>query len=316
MRVLVTAVGGDIGYGIGKILRDSGIAEFSVGCDIHGDHPGELFFSKCEIVPRANVDGYLEALSRIARAHRIDLIIPASEPELRLLYSNGVLSDIDGIPLMVANKKALHVGFDKLETAGFLRENGLLHPWTVSTDTGPPLSLPCVFKERFGAGGRGVEIVTQANSPLLSNAPAGGIWQELLEPDDEEYTCGVYRSSGGEVRSIVIKRKLVAGSTRFGVVCRDRPEIESLLDSVAVHLNLRGSVNAQLRLTKKGPTIFEINPRFSSTLVFRHLLGFQDVIWSILERSGQSLPFYEAPAGGTAFFKGTDEIILPLNRTR
>jgi carbamoyl-phosphate synthase large subunit len=36
-------------------------------------------------------------------------------------------------------------------------------------------------------------------------------------------------------------------------------------------------------MTKKGPIIFEINPRFSSTVVFRHKLGFKDVQWAILD---------------------------------
>jgi carbamoyl-phosphate synthase large subunit len=311
MRILVTAVGGDIGYGVGKILRKSGIAEFTVGCDIHREHPGDLYFNECEIVPMASSSEYLGALVRIARAHRIDLIVPASEPELRLLHEKGLLTEIDGISVLMPNEKSMDVGFDKLRTANFLRANGLPYPWTISVTDGPPLFLPCVYKGRFDAGSRGIEIITDLNQTSLASLPSDGIWQELLEPPEEEYTCGLYRSSFGEVRYIIFKRKLVAGSTKFGVVCRRQPQIETLLSSLAHHLELIGSINVQLRLTECGPIIFEINPRFSSTLVFRHLLGFEDVIWSIMERFGKPLAPYVPPNEGVSFFKGTDELILP-----
>ena len=48
------------------------------------------------------------------------------------------------------------------------------------------------------------------------------------------------------------------------------------------------AVAAFVGFTKKGPMIFEINPRFSSTVYMRHKLGFTDVIWSLKE-------FYDEP---------------------
>ena len=50
---------------------------------------------------------------------------------------------------------------------------------------------------------------------------------------------------------------------------------------IANEVSLLGSMNVQLRLTNEGPRIFEINPRFSSTVLMRHLIGFQDLIWTI-----------------------------------
>ena len=38
-----------------------------------------------------------------------------------------------------------------------------------------------------------------------------------------------------------------------------------------------GATNFQLKLTKKGPVIFEINPRFSGTTHIRSLFGLNEI---------------------------------------
>jgi carbamoyl-phosphate synthase large subunit len=116
MRILVTAIGGDIGYGIGKILRMAEVADFLLGCDVHAEHAGRLYFDRCEIVVRAASEGYIDNLCRLVREHRIDLVIPASEAELRYLLTRG-LDSLDGVPLLAANPLAMRIGFDKLQTA-------------------------------------------------------------------------------------------------------------------------------------------------------------------------------------------------------
>src|SRR3546814_8333638 len=95
MRVLVTGIAGDIGNGIGRILKEHDSVEFLLGCDIHGEHAGKRIFDDCEIVPRASSDGYIGALRRLKDKARLDAIIPKSEPELRLFsrLADGVEVD-------------------------------------------------------------------------------------------------------------------------------------------------------------------------------------------------------------------------------
>jgi len=59
--------------------------------------------------------------------------------------------------------------------------------------------------------------------------------------------------------------------------------------------------------------IFEINPRFSSTVMFRHLLGFKDLIWSINEIAGKEVGDYIPPRAGTRFYRSSQEVILQGN---
>ena len=307
--ILVTGCGGDIGSGIGRILRSYGIADRLIGCDVHSDHPGTLLFDVCESVVRAGHPEYIASMERIIREHDVKLIIPTAEPELRFLASAGLFDTFADIPLIMANSKAVCIGYDKLQTSDFLRTSNLPFPWSCMVGSGLPPHTPCIVKDRYGAGSKHVAVVKDEMIPYYLHNHPEYIWQEYLIPDDEEYTCGLYRTMKGEVRTICFKRKLQGGFTGSGVVI-ENSDIDQLLHSVAVALDLRGSINVQLRLCERGPVIFEINPRFSSTVVFRHLLGFKDLIWSVEEKAGKSPDKYNAPVKGARIYRGSFEYII------
>jgi len=78
---------------------------------------------------------------------------------------------------------------------------------------------------------------------------------------------------------------------------------------LAVKLDLVGSINVQLRITENLPKVFEINPRFSSTVLYRHLFGFEDLIWSIEDKLGLELSDNRQNSNGRKFYKGYQEYI-------
>jgi carbamoyl-phosphate synthase large subunit len=86
-----------------------------------------------------------------------------------------------------------------------------------------------------------------------------------------------------------------------------------MLNRLAEILDLQGSINPQLRLTERGPVIFEIYPRFSGTVMFRHLLGFKDFIRSVNEIAGKTIEDYIPPQVGTRFYRASQEVILQGN---
>ena len=49
------------------------------------------------------------------------------------------------------------------------------------------------------------------------------------------------------------------------------------LKKITSKLEPYGPTNFQLKLTKKGPVIFEINPRFSGTTHMRSLFGLNEI---------------------------------------
>ena len=310
MKILVTGIAGDIGIGIGRILRDSGSTTKLIGCDIHSQHMGQFIFDACKLVPKVNEPNYIEELLKIAKEYEVDAIVPTSEPELRYL-AKQCISHIDEISLVMPNMKAMEVGFDKLLTANFLAENNLPFPWTTTVAGNDPKELPCIMKSRFGAGSQEVRLIDNKELVLhYRKIFPDHIWQECVGTVDEEYTCGLYRSAKGDFRSIVFRRRLSAGITTYGELVVN-PQIDQLCFKIAAALELNGSINVQLRLTSDEPIVFEINPRFSSTVGFRHRLGFEDLIWSISEKLYGVLPAYKAqPMVGTKIFRKFEEVIL------
>ncbi len=306
-KILVTGCGGDIGMGVGRIVKEVLPNATVIGSEINSDHPGQFVYDTCVVLPRVNAPEYLARLKQVVQQHAIECIIPMSVPEI-IYFHKGRVRDIEGIPLIMPNEMALEVGLDKLKTNTFLAEHNLPHPWTQLVKDGPPQEVPCMIKGRFGWGSRGIFLVDKDSVEYFSRTKPDDMWQEYLLPDEEEYTCGVYGTADGDIRSIIMRRTLGGGHTVSGQVV-ENTEIREVVEKLAQHLELHGSINMQLRLTKNGPMIFEINPRFSSTVMFRHKLGFKDVLWSLEECAGEPASPYTPPKVGTKFYKSHGEYI-------
>jgi carbamoyl-phosphate synthase large subunit len=308
--MLITGCAGDIAVALARIAREAGAVRRLIGCDIHADHAGAAFFDACELVPRANENTYLEALERIIAAHGVDVIVPMSEAEIAVLLAAGHLETFAGVPVLAANRLAVETGLDKYATFSRLAEHALAVPWTRIVGEAPPAALPCILKRRRGQGSKGLQLVrTEEEVEITRQTRADDLWQELLLPEDQEYTCGLYRSRGGETRTIVFRRRLQGGLTGAATVADSSP-FDAMLHGIADALDLTGSINVQLRLTADGPKAFEINPRFSSTVRFRHKLGFHDFIWSLQESRGLAIGSYRAPSPGIRMYRCADEVII------
>jgi carbamoyl-phosphate synthase large subunit len=277
--ILVTGCGGDLGFGIGKILKK--YTHRLLGCDIHNFHPGKLLFDECYNVPKATDDTYIDIISELIKQQKIDIVIPSSEHEIAVLQKN--IHKIHA-EIIMCDAPTFEICNDKFTTINFLKTHSLPFPETHLIEEKVAPMIPCIIKDRTGSGSKAVMFIPDIDLyNYYSKINKTSIWQEYLSGDDSEYTCGVFRSKSGVLRTIIFKRKLSGGFTNKGEVIHD-PKINDLLISVANKLNLCGCINVQLRKIGDVPMIFEINPRFSSTVVFRHLLGFQDLIWSIRDK--------------------------------
>ena len=158
---------------------------------------------------------------------------------------------------------------------------------------GRPISYPCILKNRFGSGSRAVfTVANDEDADYLVKCYPDAIFQEMLEPADREVTCAVYRRRDGVVASLLMLRRLTGGFTGWAKVIKDE-ETSRMCEVIAQGLGLYGSMNVQLRITDRGPRVFEINPRFSSTVLMRHRIGYTDVLWALDEAEGKSVVFPE-----------------------
>jgi carbamoyl-phosphate synthase large subunit len=287
--VLITGIGGDISQGVATILRESRPDLRLIGVDVHSQHGGQLFVDCLEIVPAASAPDYRSAIQTVITKYAVDMFIPMSEPELGALYPFNAL--FPGVQWITAGADVVAAGLDKFATVQALNKLDLSFPWTIPVREGIPNAYPCILKNRYGSGSRAVFRIENAeDSEYFGKRYPDAIYQELLEPADREVTCAVYRKFDGEILCLQMLRRLNGGFTGWAKIIDDE-QTSKMCERIAEGLDLRGSMNVQLRLTNKGPRVFEINPRFSSTVLMRHRMGFSDVLWAIEEAEGKNISF-------------------------
>lgn len=309
-NVMVTAVGGDIGQSVARVLRRLDMVRTIVGTDMSNDHPGSFFVDAFFQVPPANVSSFIPSLEAIIAKYQIDFLIPISEPEIKTIHEAHA-SGWSPARLVIPQGLTLPTCLDKFETIQFLGARGISVPWTTLTTQGMPPEFPCILKDRLSWGSKSIVIIDDMETArwYASRRP-NGLFQELLLPDDQEYTCGVFRSRTGKIATVVFRRTLSGAQTGKATVVVNQV-IEELCTRIAHALQLRGSINVQLRNTAKGPIPFEINARFSSTVIFRELIGFRDVLWSFLDVFGQDFDCSFLPPVGTRIYRVFNEIVIP-----
>jgi carbamoyl-phosphate synthase large subunit len=311
LNILVTGCGGDIGQSIGKILVKTSFTKNLYGIDISDENAAQFIYPNFSVGLRYTHPEYLIQLKSFIEKHHIDIVIPIAEPELRYFSQKNILETIGNAKMITASALALEIGFDKYKTAHFLKEYNLPFPRTVlAKDVDKIECFPAVLKSKTGSGSKDIHIINTTDEFLFytRNGAESYVIQEFIDDKNGEFTCGLFRSKNGEIRSIIFKRELHGGYTGYGEVVENK-EITSLLEQLAVKLNLEGSVNVQLRLQENIPKIFEINPRFSSTVRFRDLFGFKDVEWSIEDKMNIPLSDYRDNSVGKKLYKGFNEYI-------
>lgn len=311
--ILITGIAGDVAQAVARIVREVRPHWRLVGADVHLEHAGSLLVDDVETLPPADSSDYAQCLEELARRHCVHAVIPMSEAELRVLHRSAQTS-VAAAPLLGVSHRALEVGLDKLRTARFLQDIGIPSPWTVEAVVGVEQpELPCIYKPRMSAGSKGVAVCrTAGEAAWYAGLGEAGMFQQLLLPPEREVTCAVYRDHSGRSAVLPLLRRLAGGLTAWARVI-DAPDAEEQCVRIADALDLHGPINVQMRLTSEGPRIFEINPRFSSTVFLRHLIGFRDVAWMLDELEGK-LPSWVPPGVGTEVVRTQGGALLHRSR--
>ncbi len=300
LRVLVTAIGGDLGQTLVKALRLSSGPVECFGCDQSETGVGALFVESFHSVPAALESDYVPTLERLCRSLGIDAVIPASEAEidrLSRLQAPGHLSS--GVPVVCQPAGWVKIYGDKLECMKALSGKVELAPFadglnrkvvqSVVKETGFPL----VVKERHSWGSRSLRVArNQRALDLFLEEAKEPLIQAFMDDSEGEYSVGVFSQGGGH-RLITFRRKLGYGGTSLFAETVDEPEVKNYALKIAQVVAASGSFNIQVRKTRKGVRLLEINPRFSSLAAARTLCGFRDVEWSldlVLGRAVQAPP--------------------------
>jgi carbamoyl-phosphate synthase large subunit len=289
--VLVTGAGGAAVPGLIEHLQGAGYRVLAA--DMDPSAPGLLFGDAGYVIPGGKSPAFPRAILRLCREQGVDVFVPLVDEEL--LPSLDL--EAEGVRVVLPRREFVRLCLDKFALMEALAKYDLGAPRTrLLAEDVFDFGFPLVVKPRTGRGSRDVTIVqNSAQLDALRNNPAvvpdRFIVQEFI--DGTEYTVSVVTWRDGEVQAVVPKRIIEKrGITRLAVTER-HAAIETLCRRVQERLRGDAPFNVQLRLTGDGePRIFEINPRFSTTVSLTMAAGvdeFGGVIAQALDRGAPKL---------------------------
>jgi carbamoyl-phosphate synthase large subunit len=285
-RVLVTAVGGNVGQGVVKALRAGTRDYVIVGADMEPRSAGFSFVDRACVLPGAtDPEALAVRLTGIIQAERIEAIFVCSPAELSFYTAHAAqLQAATGVRVLINPPDVIRIGRDKLETARFLERHGFPFPETAPAADDAAVDrlfdrwgTPVVAKPRYGASSVNVlRLPSRDAVDAARRLVPDLVVQRWLPGDAEEYTAGVVGSAAARAFAwIVLRRDLLQGTTYRTELVQD-PAIGEQMVAVAQALGVEGACNFQFRLVDGVPIVFEINPRFSGTSGMRYLYGFND----------------------------------------
>lgn len=318
-RVLVTAVGGNVGQGVIKALRNSGMSFWIFGTDMDPLSAGFSMSDKFQTVPRTGSANFGPALKKIVEKERICAVFVCGPTETEWFSCNRQkLESENSVKILVNTSEVLKICEDKWLTAQFLKKNNLSFPESaLGSDKDAVKKLirkvgfPLFVKPRksyastfcFAAASR-----KELNSILKLRKDF--VVQKLLDVGGDEYTAGLHSDSSGKVRASIILRRTLQRGTTYKTELIDNSKWDACLRDLIERLGSRGACNVQFRVEKNNVIPFEINARFSGTTGVRFRYGFNDAEMAFKE-SVLGMPVRQPKLRSGVMLRYWDEMWIP-----
>ena len=277
-NVLVTGIGGNVGQGILRNIRQFDPNIRIIGTNVLPVSAGNHLCDGVYAVPYSYEENYIKTVADICKRESINLIIPSTDYET--LYLSEAASMLPALATSVMETNKIFV--DKWLTFQHFSK----HRLSFAESSLPSLYQPGTWKEiilkpRKGRGSRGLHI-----------NPAS-----VAEFDDSEYmvqklfkgkeiTTAFYVTKKEKLHGFInFERTLESGTTNTCIVASQyNKKLHELIQKIISCNKIRGACNVQSIVTESGDIIpFEINGRISGTNSIRSQLGFKDVQYTLQE---------------------------------
>lgn len=265
------------------------------------------------IFPLAADPNFNAFLEDYVANHNIDIVFAGTQHELAKI---SVFRD-KTLKAATISQEMADICMDKVRTADVMEKHGVRVPKTQTFEaylSKPAISGPVIVKPNHSSSSRSIYRFdghqAAADSEVVQSGKAHAfLVQERLEGD--EFTCGCYVDRYSKAVHLICFRRTLTpdGATFYGEIVTD-PRILAYVSDVARALVNEGMdfghINVQLIVDDKGPCLFEINGRLSSTEASKARFGFNSCAafvdnivrereysgWNIAE-AGRFLRYYE-----------------------
>ena len=270
IRVLVTGAGAPGFLGTQKSLvfnydhRKVDIISTDMEDDAYGKHYSKGFYK----IPPAIDDGYLDAIYKIYKKEKIDVMLPQNTMELEKLSFSNMNVCVSKNVGRVNNKYILYGEAKKLQLP--LPKHIII--------TGKVVIKPVV-----GHGSKGLRIIEADKVSLVS---------EFIEGD--EYTVDCYRDDSQFI-AIPRKRDKIKNGISYKTTTENREDLIGYSKRLAEALDLKYAFGFQFI----GDKLLECNPRVQGTMIASTYAGANLIYSAVKSAIGEEVPKLKAEWGIT-----------------
>ena len=245
-------------------------------------------------VPNINEENFKSVIKNIITEHKIDVYIPGIDEEILIAIE---ISKKMGIQVLSPAEAFVKLCLDKFELMKILNTHEISTIETYMADEyNEDFDYPIFLKPNIGRGSRGIKKIDN-----LNEYEAYFILEEykkeevLVQPfiGGDEYTVSVTVNNLNQLIAVVPKIVLTKQGITKHAQSIKHEKIEKICKKIVDLLNPNGSFNVQLKLLDNEIYIFEINPRFSTTLVLSVASGVNEIDLAIKNFNKKEVEYIE-----------------------
>jgi len=238
-----------------------------IGTDVTSLSAALQLCDKQHLVHRVEHPDYLCQLVDIVEKDRVDLLVPTTDLDLKLLAQNTELFEQLGCRVLISRPDVIDICQDKRKTFRFLSQNAFDTPATMDAAEAlakKDMAFPCFLKPWDGHAGRGTaKVENRPELEVFARRIPNCIVQEFV--NGVEFTCDVFVDFDMKVRCVVPRKRIEirGGEVSKGQVVRHEAimsQTQALVETLGAG---PGVITIQLIVDPAENIKFiEINPRF------------------------------------------------------
>lgn len=277
-KILISGLGGSLFPYMHFQLTNDGFEPYYVDSneDLKYLYPDLNFIH----APLVTSESYKELVLKICEDNNINYYIPLIDEEI--LIAHEISSSLNKLRVIAPSKAFTELCLDKRELMKILENENISQNETyLGNEYNFEFDYPIFVKPNVGRGSKGIKKIENkkqldAYYVLEDYEPEEVIIQKFVK--GTEYTVGVLCNSENEMLSISIRRVLKKEGITISSVTESNELIENIAEKIRNRLFPKGPFNIQMFISEnEKPVIFEINPRFSTTLVQSYESGIHEI---------------------------------------
>ena len=212
---------------------------------------------------------YFKKLSNVVKKNKIDIIIPLTDLDLKLLSEKEkYLKNLGCLPL-ISNLKTIQVCLNKEKTYEFLIKNKILTPKLLHKDN--KIKYPVIIKDKLGNSSQGFKRIKNKKLLNFFTSKKNIVQQYINGP---EYHLDILNDLNGNYIDHCGKLKIeMRDGETFKAKIINNKKLNLIAKKISKSLRHIGNLDCDLIFNKNKFYVIDFNPRFGGGYPFTHLSG-------------------------------------------